>query len=95
MLGIPTGGTILTQLDQWVKDDTSYDEWKQQFKEGAIIRHNAIKRVIVCTTEAHFKQRTHTHHTQIPATFFGPSAFLVVSYYNVYTQFLLILIIHN
>ncbi|CAH1415161.1 unnamed protein product [Lactuca virosa] len=33
MLGIPTGGTILTQLDQWPKDDTSYDEWYQQFKE--------------------------------------------------------------
>ncbi|CAH1423380.1 unnamed protein product [Lactuca virosa] len=33
MLGIPTGGTILTQLEQWPKDDTSYDEWKQQFKE--------------------------------------------------------------
>ncbi|CAH1422647.1 unnamed protein product [Lactuca virosa] len=37
MLGIPTGGTIHTQLDQWPKDDTSYDEWKKQFKEGAII----------------------------------------------------------
>ncbi|CAH1454489.1 unnamed protein product [Lactuca virosa] len=24
MLGIPIGGTILTQLDQWPKDDTSY-----------------------------------------------------------------------
>ncbi|CAH1423583.1 unnamed protein product [Lactuca virosa] len=32
MLGIPTGGTILTELDQWPKDDTSYDEWKQEFK---------------------------------------------------------------
>nr|KAJ0186291.1 hypothetical protein LSAT_V11C900464310 [Lactuca sativa] len=31
MLGIPIGGTILTKLDQWPKDDTSYDEWKQQF----------------------------------------------------------------
>ncbi|CAH1430227.1 unnamed protein product [Lactuca virosa] len=37
MLGIPTGGTILTQLDQWPKYDTSYDEWKQRFQEGAII----------------------------------------------------------
>ncbi|CAI9287438.1 unnamed protein product [Lactuca saligna] len=26
MLGIPTSGTILTQLDQWSKDDTCYDE---------------------------------------------------------------------
>nr|KAJ0205093.1 hypothetical protein LSAT_V11C500271640 [Lactuca sativa] len=54
MLGIPTGGTILTRLDQWPKDDTSYDKWKQQFKEGAIIRLNAIKKVIVCTTKADF-----------------------------------------
>ncbi|CAH1436285.1 unnamed protein product [Lactuca virosa] len=54
MLGIPTGGTIHTKLDQWPKDDTSYDEWKQQFKEGAIIRLNAIKKVIVYTIEADF-----------------------------------------
>ncbi|CAH1445586.1 unnamed protein product [Lactuca virosa] len=47
MLGIPKGGTILTQLDQWPKDDTSYDEWKQQFQEGSIIRLNAIKKVIL------------------------------------------------
>nr|KAJ0196367.1 hypothetical protein LSAT_V11C700381280 [Lactuca sativa] len=37
MLGIPIGGTKLTQLDQWPKDDTSYDEWKQQFKKDSII----------------------------------------------------------
>ncbi|CAH1412521.1 unnamed protein product [Lactuca virosa] len=54
MLGIPISGTILTQLDQWPKDDTSYDEWKQQFQEGSIIRLNAIKKVIVNTTEADF-----------------------------------------
>ncbi|CAI9299843.1 unnamed protein product [Lactuca saligna] len=54
MLGIPTGGTILTKLDQWPKDDSSYDEWKQQFQEGSIIRLNAIKKVIVSTTEADF-----------------------------------------
>ncbi|CAH1422035.1 unnamed protein product [Lactuca virosa] len=54
MLGIPTSGTILTQLDQWPKDDISYDEWKQQFQERAIIRLNAIKKVIVRTTEADF-----------------------------------------
>ncbi|CAH1440192.1 unnamed protein product [Lactuca virosa] len=54
MLGITTGGTILTQLDQWPKDDTNYDEWKQQFKDGAIIRLNAIKKVIVCTTKVDF-----------------------------------------
>nr|KAJ0216431.1 hypothetical protein LSAT_V11C300139820 [Lactuca sativa] len=44
MLGIPKGGTKLTQLDQWPKDDTSYDEWKQQCLEGSIIRLNAIKK---------------------------------------------------
>ncbi|CAH1427160.1 unnamed protein product [Lactuca virosa] len=54
MLGIPIGGTILTQMDQWPKDDTSYDEWKQQFQEGLIIRLNAIKKVIVSTTKAYF-----------------------------------------
>ncbi|CAH1414052.1 unnamed protein product [Lactuca virosa] len=54
MLGIPIGGTILTQLDQWPKDDTSYDEWKQRFQEGSIIRLNAIKKVIVSTTKADF-----------------------------------------
>ncbi|CAH1423696.1 unnamed protein product [Lactuca virosa] len=54
MLGIPKGGTILTQLDQWPKDDTSYDEWKQQFQEGSIIRLNVIKKVIVSTTKADF-----------------------------------------
>ncbi|CAH1446475.1 unnamed protein product [Lactuca virosa] len=54
MLDIPTGGTILTQLDQWPKDDTSYDEWKQQFKEGSIIRLNAIKKVIVSTIQDDF-----------------------------------------
>ncbi|CAI9271385.1 unnamed protein product [Lactuca saligna] len=38
MLGLPIGGTKLTQLDRWPKDDTSYDEWKQQFKKDSIIR---------------------------------------------------------
>nr|KAJ0204610.1 hypothetical protein LSAT_V11C500274460 [Lactuca sativa] len=54
MLGIPIGGTKLTQLDQWPKDDTSYDEWKQQFKKDSIIRLSAIKNVIVSTTQADF-----------------------------------------
>ncbi|CAH1428082.1 unnamed protein product [Lactuca virosa] len=54
MLGIPTGGTILTQLDQCPKDDTCYDEWKEQFQEGAIIRLNVIKKAIVRTTETDF-----------------------------------------
>ncbi|CAI9285377.1 unnamed protein product [Lactuca saligna] len=54
MLGIPIGGTKLTQLDQWPKDDTSYDEWKQQFKKDSIIRLNAIKNVMVSTTQADF-----------------------------------------
>nr|KAJ0203039.1 hypothetical protein LSAT_V11C500295170 [Lactuca sativa] len=54
MLGIPIGGTKLTQLDQWPKDDTSYDEWKQQFKKDSIIRLSAIKNVIVSTTQAGF-----------------------------------------
>nr|KAJ0225062.1 hypothetical protein LSAT_V11C100036460 [Lactuca sativa] len=54
MLGIPNGGTILTQLDQWPKDDTSYDEWKQHFTKGAIIRLNAIKKVNVHTTKVDF-----------------------------------------
>ncbi|CAI9302721.1 unnamed protein product [Lactuca saligna] len=52
MLGIPIGGTKLTQLDQWPKDDTSYDEWKQQFKKDSIIRLSAIKNIIVSTTQA-------------------------------------------
>ncbi|CAI9260749.1 unnamed protein product [Lactuca saligna] len=54
MLGIPIGGTKLTQLDQWPKDDTSYDEWKQQFKKDSIIRLSAIENVIVSTTQADF-----------------------------------------
>ncbi|CAI9285489.1 unnamed protein product [Lactuca saligna] len=54
MLGIPICGTKLTQLDQWPKDDTSYDEWKQQFKKDSIIRLSAIKNVIVFTTQADF-----------------------------------------
>ncbi|CAH1436583.1 unnamed protein product [Lactuca virosa] len=54
MLGIPIGGTILTQLDQWPKDDTRYGEWKQQFKKDLIIRLSAIKNVIVSTTQADF-----------------------------------------
>nr|KAJ0194691.1 hypothetical protein LSAT_V11C700342620 [Lactuca sativa] len=54
MLGIPIGGTKLTQLDQWSKDDTSYDEWKQQFKKDSIIRLSAIKNVFVSTTQADF-----------------------------------------
>ncbi|CAH1450060.1 unnamed protein product [Lactuca virosa] len=54
MLEIPTGGTILTQHDQLPKDDTCYDEWKELFQEGAIIRLNAIKKVIVHTTEVDF-----------------------------------------
>ncbi|CAI9294481.1 unnamed protein product [Lactuca saligna] len=54
MLGIPIGGTKLTQLDQWPKDDTSYDEWKQQFKKDSIIRLSAIKNVIVSTTKVDF-----------------------------------------
>nr|KAJ0214177.1 hypothetical protein LSAT_V11C400224810 [Lactuca sativa] len=54
MLGIPIGGTKLTQLDQWPKDDTSYDEWKQQFKKDSIIRLSAIKNVIVSTIQAEF-----------------------------------------
>nr|KAJ0218045.1 hypothetical protein LSAT_V11C300105240 [Lactuca sativa] len=54
MLGIPIGGTKLTQLDQWPKDDTSYDEWKQQFKKDSIIRLSAIKNVIVSTTQVDF-----------------------------------------
>nr|KAJ0204095.1 hypothetical protein LSAT_V11C500252360 [Lactuca sativa] len=54
MLGIPSGGTKLTQLDQWPKDDTSYDEWKQQFKKDSIIRLSAIKNVIVSTKQADF-----------------------------------------
>ncbi|CAI9281813.1 unnamed protein product [Lactuca saligna] len=54
MLGIPIGGTKLTQLDQWPKDDTSYDEWKQQFKKYSIIRLSAIKKVIISTTQADF-----------------------------------------
>ncbi|CAI9292937.1 unnamed protein product [Lactuca saligna] len=51
MLGIPIGRTKLTQLDQWPKDDTSYDEWKQQFKKDSIIRLSAIKNVIVSTIQ--------------------------------------------
>ncbi|CAI9270087.1 unnamed protein product [Lactuca saligna] len=43
MLGIPIGGTKLTQLDHWPKYDTSYDEWKKQFKKDSIIRLSAIK----------------------------------------------------
>nr|KAJ0228558.1 hypothetical protein LSAT_V11C100046600 [Lactuca sativa] len=54
MLGIPIGGTKLTQLDQWPKDDTSYDEWKQQFKKDSIIRLSTIKNVIVSTTQVDF-----------------------------------------
>ncbi|CAI9286695.1 unnamed protein product [Lactuca saligna] len=54
MLGIPIGGTKLTQLDQWPKDDKSYDEWKQLFKKDSIIRLSAIKNVIVSTTQADF-----------------------------------------
>nr|KAJ0216445.1 hypothetical protein LSAT_V11C300134480 [Lactuca sativa] len=54
MLGIPIGGTKLTQLDQWTKDDTIYDEWKQQFKKDSIIRLSAIKNVIFSTTQADF-----------------------------------------
>nr|KAJ0191501.1 hypothetical protein LSAT_V11C800444950 [Lactuca sativa] len=54
MLDIPTSGTIFTLMDQWPTDDTSYDKWKQQFKEGAIIRLNAIKKIIICTIEADF-----------------------------------------
>nr|KAJ0187203.1 hypothetical protein LSAT_V11C900500300 [Lactuca sativa] len=54
MLGIPIGGTKLTQLDQWPKDDTSYDEWKQQFKKDSIIRPSAIKNVIISTTQVDF-----------------------------------------
>ena len=42
------------QLDQLPKDDTSYDEWKQQLQEEAIIQLNAIKKVIVRTIEADF-----------------------------------------
>ncbi|CAI9283923.1 unnamed protein product [Lactuca saligna] len=54
MLGIPIGGTKLTELDKWPKDDTSYDEWKQQFKKDSIIRLSAINNVIVSTTQADF-----------------------------------------
>ncbi|CAI9285147.1 unnamed protein product [Lactuca saligna] len=54
MLGIPICGTKLTQLDQWSKDDTSYDEWKQQFKKDSIIQLSAIKNVIVSTTQVDF-----------------------------------------
>ncbi|CAI9298159.1 unnamed protein product [Lactuca saligna] len=54
MLGIPIGGTKLTQLDQRPKDDKSYDEWKQQFKKDSIIQLSAIKNVIVSTTQAGF-----------------------------------------
>nr|KAJ0211996.1 hypothetical protein LSAT_V11C400204840 [Lactuca sativa] len=54
ILGILIGGTKLTQLDQWPKDDTSYDEWKQQFKKDSIIQLSAIKNVIVSTTQVDF-----------------------------------------
>ncbi|CAI9261277.1 unnamed protein product [Lactuca saligna] len=54
MFGIPISGTKLTQLDQWPNDDTSYDEWKQQFKKDSIIRLSAIKNVIVSTTQVDF-----------------------------------------
>ncbi|CAI9302649.1 unnamed protein product [Lactuca saligna] len=53
-LGIPIGGTKLTELDQWPKDDTSYDEWKQQFKKDSIIQLSAIKNVIVSTRQDDF-----------------------------------------
>nr|KAJ0204525.1 hypothetical protein LSAT_V11C500235780 [Lactuca sativa] len=43
MLGIPIGGAKLTELDQWLKDDTN-----------SIIRLSAIKNVIVSTTQVDF-----------------------------------------
>ncbi|CAH1417926.1 unnamed protein product [Lactuca virosa] len=51
MLGIPMVWNHTYTMDQWPKDDTSYGEWKQQFKKDSIIRLSAIKNVIVSTTQ--------------------------------------------